>query len=80
MEFFAFLGLAFIVGIVLLARSRAGGSGSRTVGPPKHLEGGPINYGEFVAPRGTSPGASVNAPWFGRDHSGDAGRGGGSGE
>ena len=80
MEFFLFLAGVVVVGIVLLTRSRRAGSGAGTFGPPEHLEGGPIGYGNNVAPPGTSRGATVNAPWFGRDHSGDAGSRGGSGE
>ena len=57
-----------IVSIVLLVRSRSGGTGSRSVDDYHHLEGGPIGYGEFLHPPGTSAEAEVNAPWFGREH------------
>ncbi len=79
MELWVFLGLVLVVGIVLLRRSRAGGTGSPPDGPPRNVGGEPINYGEFVSPRGTSPAAGVNAPWFGRDHtdSGDHSAGAG---
>jgi hypothetical protein len=69
MEFFAFLGAVVVVGIVLLVRSRGGGSGTRMSGRPDHLDDGPIGYGSSVSPPGTAPGAEVNVGWFSRDHS-----------
>ena len=63
-----FLGGVVVVGVVLLVRSRSGGSGARPVDPPEHLEDGPIGYGASVAPPTTSRANSVNAPWFSRTH------------
>lgn len=65
MELWLFLALVVIV-LAYLARGRFGrvsDSASR-----RAREGEPINYGSRVAPPGTSQGAGVNAPWFGRDH------------
>lgn len=70
MEFWVFLGGLVVVGIVLLVRSRRGGTGTRHFGRNGHLDDGPIGYGANVAPPGTAPGATVNAGWFSRDHTG----------
>ena len=70
MELWVFLGLAVIVGIVLLRRSRSGGTGTRMFGRPGHPEDEPIGYGSRVSPPGTPPGATANTGWFSRDHSG----------
>jgi len=79
MEPFVFIGGAVVVIVILIWRGRAGGSGSRVFGPDEDQPAGPINYGSTVAPPGTSAGASTNAPWFGRDHSGPS-HGGGAGD
>jgi hypothetical protein len=68
MEMFVFLALVVVVGIVLLARSRGGGTGTRMFGRPDQPDG-PIGYGSSVSPPGTSPGAEVSVGWFSRDHS-----------
>ena len=72
MEVFIVFFAIFVVGSVLLIRSRSGGTGSGAVDPEEHLEGGPVGYGATFSPPGTSPANEVNAPWFSRTH--DQGR------
>ncbi|MEO5703856.1 MAG: hypothetical protein ABIZ52_00240 [Candidatus Limnocylindrales bacterium] len=74
MELLLFIAIGFGV-LVYLARERFGRGADSAARRAK--EGEPIGYGEFVSPKGTSPGASVNVGWFGRTHENDgAGRGG----
>lgn len=68
MELWLFLGAVFVVLVLLMWRSRSGGTRARPVDEYHHIEGEPINYGAIVSPRGTSQAAEVDAPWFGREH------------
>jgi hypothetical protein len=79
MELVVFLVGGFIL-MLWIARDRIGGR-SRTPSEESDFEGNrPIGYGEFVAPPGTAPGASVNAPYFRSDHSGQGQQSHGPGE
>ena len=76
--------LVFLVGITIvmlwIARDRIGGR-SRTPNEQSDFDSNrPIGYGEFVSPPGTAPGASVNAPYFRSDHSGQGRQSHGPGE
>ena len=71
-----------VVTVLMLyaARHRIGGR-SRTPAEERDFEGNrPIGYGEFISPPGTAPGASVNAPYFRNDHSGQGQESDGGGE
>ena len=71
MELPIFLIVVFL-GLGYLARRQVG---PRTQRERDAIEAGrPIGYGAFVAPPGTAPTASANAPYFGRDRSGQTAR------
>lgn len=71
MELFVFLIVVFL-GLGYLARNQVLPRTQRDRDQTEKNR--PIGYGEFVSPPGTAPGASVNAPFFGRDGSGQSGQ------
>jgi hypothetical protein len=74
-ELFVFLVVVFF-GLGYLARKQVL---PRTQRDRDRIEANrPIGYGEFVSPPGTAPGASVDAPFLGRDHTGQSPRSDGS--
>jgi hypothetical protein len=70
--------LIFLVGItavmLFIARDRIGGPSRSKVEQGEFDANHAIGYGASVAPPGTSPGASVNAPWFAKPRANDAPR------
>jgi hypothetical protein len=77
MELFVFLVIVFL-GLGYLARRQVL---PRTQRQRDQVEANrPIGYGEFVAPAGTAPGASVQAPFFGSDRTGETPRSHGADE